>query len=205
VVSAIHRPAGVVLAGGASSRMGGDKASALLDGRPLLAHVLERFAPQVGALAIAGHDSADRFAAFAVPVLTDEGAARRGPLAGIVVGLRFAAREGADCLAVAPTDAPYLPRHFVARLAEARRADEIAVAATVVGAEPLFSLWPIGVVGAVEAALADGRLAVGRLIVGLPHRMVLFDEDEALCFRNLNTPADLADARRGAWTKVASD
>ena len=42
--------AGVVLAGGLSRRMGGgDKSLKQLGGRPMLARVIERLAPQVGA------------------------------------------------------------------------------------------------------------------------------------------------------------
>ncbi len=42
----VGRVAGAVLAGGCSSRMGATKAFALLAGRPLLAHVLDRLRPQ---------------------------------------------------------------------------------------------------------------------------------------------------------------
>ena len=49
--------AGVVLAGGKSSRMGsGDKCFAPLTGKPVLAHVIARFKPQVAALAINAND-----------------------------------------------------------------------------------------------------------------------------------------------------
>jgi len=42
---------GVILAGGRGSRMGGvDKGLQLLHGRPMIAHVLARLAPQVDAL-----------------------------------------------------------------------------------------------------------------------------------------------------------
>lgn len=45
--------AGLILAGGLSRRMGGgDKTLLLLDGRPMLLHVIDRLAPQVGPLAV---------------------------------------------------------------------------------------------------------------------------------------------------------
>ena len=44
---------GIVLAGGMGRRMGGvDKGLVLLDGAPMVAHVIARLAPQVGALVI---------------------------------------------------------------------------------------------------------------------------------------------------------
>jgi molybdopterin-guanine dinucleotide biosynthesis protein A len=40
---------GLILAGGRGSRMGGvDKGLALLDGRPMVSHVLDRLAPRSG-------------------------------------------------------------------------------------------------------------------------------------------------------------
>jgi len=64
--------AGIVLAGGRSSRMGGgDKGLLALSGRPVLAHVLERFRPQVGPLALNANGDAPRFRAFGLPVVAD--------------------------------------------------------------------------------------------------------------------------------------
>ena len=45
--------AGIILAGGLARRMGGgDKAMLSLSGRPLLAHVIDRLAPQVAEIAL---------------------------------------------------------------------------------------------------------------------------------------------------------
>ena len=61
-----------MLAGGRSTRMGGgDKSLQLLGGRPLLAHVLDRLAPQAGAVAISANGDPARFAEFGLPVLPD--------------------------------------------------------------------------------------------------------------------------------------
>ena len=64
--------AGIVLAGGLGTRMGGtDKALMPLAGRPMLAHALARLAPQVPLLAISANGDPARFAAFGLPVLAD--------------------------------------------------------------------------------------------------------------------------------------
>ena len=49
------RPACVILAGGAGRRIGGRKAFVVLGERPLIAHVIDRLAPQVAGMAIKRH------------------------------------------------------------------------------------------------------------------------------------------------------
>ncbi len=114
------KTAGVVLAGGRSTRMGVDKALAPLAGRPLVAHVAARFAPQVDALFLNANGDAARFASLGCAIVADAAAnAGGGPLAGIAAALRYAQSQGAAWLATAPCDAPFLPLDLVARLAAA--------------------------------------------------------------------------------------
>jgi len=76
---------GVVLAGGLARRMGGgDKPLRMLAGRPMLAHVIERLAPQVAAVAINANGDPARFAGFGLPVVPDGMADYPGPLAGVL-------------------------------------------------------------------------------------------------------------------------
>ncbi len=50
---------GAVLAGGQSRRFGSDKALALLDGRPLIAHVIAALAAQTEAVIVCGKEWGD--------------------------------------------------------------------------------------------------------------------------------------------------
>ena len=103
------RPAGLILAGGQSRRMGGgDKALALLGGKPLLRHVVERMAPQVDGLALSVERVSPTLAAFGLPQLADEQPGHRGPLPGLLAGLRHFC-DRADWVLFAPCDAPFLP------------------------------------------------------------------------------------------------
>ena len=64
---------GIVLAGGMGRRMGSvDKGLVPLAGRPMVAHVLARLAPQVGAILVNANQNAERYAAFGHPVVPDE-------------------------------------------------------------------------------------------------------------------------------------
>jgi|KBSMisStandDraft_5_1062788.scaffolds.fasta_scaffold155593_3 molybdopterin-guanine dinucleotide biosynthesis protein A len=64
--------AGVVLAGGNSSRMGGqDKCLAPLAGRAVVAYVIARLEPQVATLALNANVEPSRFAGFGLPIIAD--------------------------------------------------------------------------------------------------------------------------------------
>ena len=61
---------GVLLAGGQSRRMGGgDKGLLPLAGQAMLSHVIDRLAPQVGAIVINANGDPSRFQAFGLPVV----------------------------------------------------------------------------------------------------------------------------------------
>ena len=189
--------AGVILAGGLSSRMGRDKALVDFVGRPMIAHAIERLSPQVASLAISANGDATRFNAFGLPVLPDARADHPGPLAGVLAGLHFAASRDQALLATAPCDAPFAPRDLVARL----RGDDAlpAVARSPEGVEPLFALWPVALLGRVEAALAAGDTSVWRLLAALGAREVAIPAVPAdRWWLNLNAPDDLAAADPGA-------
>lgn len=193
------RVAGMILAGGRSARMGREKALAPLRGRPLIAHVIARFAPQVACLAINANGDPARFAAFGLPVQPDGAPDRPGPLAGVACALAYARQTGADAVAVVPADAPFLPEKLVERL-KARLDDGVqAVCARLpAGIEPLFSLWRIDVEPTILAALAQGEGAPRAALFRLAHRFADFAVGEEQAFANLNTPEDLARAEAAA-------
>ena len=191
--------AGLILAGGLSTRMGREKALVPLAGRPLIAHVAGRLGPQVGRLAINANGDPGRFAALGVAVVADRVGGHPGPLAVPAAGLAWAEGAGARGLATAPADAPFLAETLVAQLsAQMRPGDLAAIAEGPAGLEPLFGLWRVAARGAVEEALAAGERAVHRLLARLPHARVRLAPagDAPDPFLNLNPPEDLAAAER---------
>lgn len=188
--------AGVILAGGLSSRMGVEKALMDFGGAPVIARAIARLAPQVAELAINANGDPARFAGFGPPVIADARADRPGPLAGIAAGLAFAAAHGRDRLVTMPCDAPFAPRDLAARLMAASRGDAIVCARSARGPEPLFALWPVSALARVEAALAHGDLAVHRLAAAIGRVDVDIGNapGEPDWSINLNTPDDLARA-----------
>ena len=160
---------GLLLAGGRATRMGGgDKGLRLLAGRPILDHVIERLRPQLSRLLLNANGDPARFAAYGLPVVGDSPPDFAGPLAGVLAGLEWAAREAPDCplLLSAPTDAPFLPRDLVRRLWAGREAEgaDIAMAASGGRTHPVVGLWPVALAPALRHALVDGGDAQGRYL-----------------------------------------
>jgi molybdopterin-guanine dinucleotide biosynthesis protein A len=171
--------------------MGGvDKGLIELDGRALVAHVIERLAPQVGELVINANQNRDRYAAFGYPVVADVIPDFAGPLAGL-----HAAMAGATTpyIVTSPCDSPFLPADLVARLALALAATplDLAVARTFDQPHPVFSLVRTDVRPHLEAFLRGGGRKIDAWYATLRVADVRFD-DEADAFRNINTAAELA-------------
>ena len=182
---------GVVLAGGQGSRMGGvDKGLQPFRGRPMVAHVLERLAPQVGAILVNANRNAEAYGAFGHRVIADEIAGFAGPLAGFERGL---AHARTPYVVTVPCDSPFLPQDLVARLGAALEAQDaqLAVAKTGDQAHPVFSLMRRDVHASLESFLASGQRKIDRWYGALRVVEVAFD-DEADAFLNINTREELA-------------
>ena len=180
---------GLILAGGQGQRLGGkDKGLVLLKNRPLITHVIERFAPQVGQLAISANRNLSKYERFNLPVLTDASDTFEGPLAGILAGLRWCSDE---YLAIAACDSPLLPSDLVSNLFTAMTCDEsdIAVASADGKRQPVFAILKSYLAESLAAFLATGDRKIGRWYDSQPISYVEFDDARA--FTNINTARDL--------------
>ncbi|MEW6514612.1 MAG: molybdenum cofactor guanylyltransferase MobA [Pseudomonadota bacterium] len=181
---------GLILAGGEGRRMGGaDKGLLDYRGKPLVAHVVERLAPQVDALLISANRNLEDYMDFGYPVVTDASNERLGPLAGIEAGLRACETPW---LVACPCDCPQLPLDLVVRLmAAAKERDaKLAVATTAAGIQPTFLLCRRELLPVLGAALRAGE----RRVRGWCHcqRAVEVLFPDAAAFANFNTPDALA-------------
>jgi len=184
---------GIVLAGGQGRRMGGiDKGWVELAGKPMIAHVLARFAPQVATVLINANQNAERYAVFGHPVVADEVGGFAGPLAGLHAGLTVARTVYA---ATVPCDSPFLPLDLVARLMAALVAKDaqLAVARTFAQPHPVFCAVRRDLLPHLAAFLAGGGRKIDAWYATLAVAEVAFD-DEADSFRNINTSDELAQA-----------
>lgn len=196
--------AGLILAGGRSSRMGGtDKTLLELGGRPLTRLALDRLRPQVGQIAINTNASPALFASFGVDIVSDTIAGYQGPLAGILAGMEWAASQSdvTHILSVAG-DTPFFPEDLAERLAARAVAGRVAVASSNGRVHPTFALWPVSLREALAAFLESGDTRrvmtfleqAGLDVVDFPVAQRGFTEVDP--FFNINTPEDLAQAAR---------
>lgn len=188
---------GLVLAGGRGSRMENiDKGLQLFDGKPLIVHVIQRFAPQVDKLIISANRNLEIYRQFDAPVYLDELSGFVGPLAGLQTGLRHC---HTPFLAAVPCDAPFLPHDLIARLGDALTAQNADLAFAVTGkgemrrAQPVFTLLKTSLLPHLTAYLEAGHRKVQAWHASLKVVEVYFENESD--FRNINTLEDLHNAR----------
>jgi len=196
----MDRIAGIILAGGRSTRMGGgDKGLRLLSGRTMLRHVIDRLRPQVEAMAINANGDPARFAVFDLPVLPDP-LPDLGPLGGVLAGLSWAAERESSHIATVACDTPFFPPDFVERLQlAAAGTDRIVQSASGGRTHPTFALWPVSVAEDLEGFLRREGPSSVRAFAGDRHAAMLVDFpiDGGLDpFFNINTRDDLEKAER---------
>lgn len=182
---------GIVLAGGLGRRMGGvDKGLRQLRGRPMVAWVLERFAPQVQEIIINANQNADHYASFGHRVAPDRIGGFAGPLAGLHCGLGMATHP---LVATVPCDSPFLPLDLVSRLKQALIADDaqLCVARTGEQAQPVFCLCRRDVLSHLTKFLESGGRKIDLWYSTLSVVEVGFD-DQREAFSNINTPQELS-------------
>lgn len=205
----MRRSAGIVLAGGRSSRMGSPKAGLEWHGSTLLRRT-------VGILARLGPVAVVRAAGQALPSLpagvqvVDDPREGLGPLQGIAAGLAAVA-DLAEFAFVCSTDLPFLHPAFVRRILGA--AETAAPPADVVlpvargFAQPLAAGYRTALAPLAEQLVARGRLRPGYLFeqcavlrldeVTLAADPLLIALDPGLdSLMNVNTPADYLLARQ---------
>lgn len=192
----VEKIAGVILAGGAGSRMGGaNKALVRLGGKPLIERAIATFSPQVGHLAISVHDQTDGLERYAFPLLADDAGERSGPTAGLRAALRWAAdKKGSKWLALAPVDAPFLPSDFVSTLIAAAERNNARAAFAAAGERfhPTVSAWSMRASSDFTRLLDEGLLALRDILRKVDATRVRFEDEAA--FMNVNTPEDIGAA-----------
>jgi len=197
--------AGLVLAGGLSSRFGSPKSEAILEGATLLEHVLTTMREPCSRVAVVLAPEQE------VPIsvrgtditIVRDATTHDGPLAGLLAGL---GAIGEGWTFVASCDAPLLRAELLQLLAERRTPGAQVVFAEVGGVrQPLPCLVSVEALPALRAVFEAGERRIRRALAGVPfvtvpEAEVRHADPDLLSFRNVNTRDDLraleADLRR---------
>ncbi len=187
-------PLGVVLAGGAATRMGGAKMTAVLSGRPLIAWPVAALGAILDEIIVVAKRDTP-LPPLAVP-LSIEPYEPRHPFAGVVHALSEAAGRpvivcAGDLPLVTPADVRALVEAPGGRAAVARSGDRL---------QPLLARYEAAALAALAAALpaapaAAAARALDPIEIDVP----------AISLLNVNTQADLAAAEQalaGRWRRA---
>lgn len=194
---AARRPAfpdctGVIVAGGAASRLGGSPKGLLrVAGEPIAARTLRLFSELFADSLIVSND-ADAYAGLGARVVPDVVAGKGAP-GGLHSSLTFASTPWVFTVAC---DMPLLSREPIAWLA-ARRDGARAVAVVWKGRlEPLHAFWSRACLPVLDEALRTGDPSLWAIATAAGSRFVNDDEwrevdPDGRAFTNVNTPEDL--------------
>lgn len=191
-------PIGVVLAGGAGRRIGGDKAAVALHGRPLVAYPLRAMQAVLAEVVVVAKADSELPPLPGVPVWT-EPAEPRHPLVGIVHALERATPppglgEPARAVLVCAGDLPFADPEVLELVAHADARGAPAVVPRAGGrVQPLLARYEPAALAPLAAALARRPVPSLTAAVDALGPRVL-DVDDERSFFNVNAPEDLLTA-----------
>ena len=196
----MNKPAGVILAGGRSSRMGVTRKALLeLKGQPLIRHVIDRLEDRLDPLLLSCESETSDFDSYGLTIVPDLLPDYRGPLTGLYSALQYLCDEGQNNgLVLCPCDAPFLPDNLVRILLDADQSDhKPVIAISYQGVlQPTFSLWQNHHLPIIrQAVVEEGRGGLKHLLTSLPHKVVEWTTEEPSPFFNVNTPQELQSAK----------
>ncbi|MDQ7005179.1 MAG: molybdenum cofactor guanylyltransferase [Ghiorsea sp.] len=182
----------VILTGGESQRMGADKAMVLLDGKPLLTHVLEQITPLFSQVLLSVHQlrSDVQYQTYKQVVDDAEG---RGPMLGIKRGLE---EVTTDWVFVMACDMPFVCTALIQALAKQRASFDAVVPYALDRPQPLFGFYAKTCLPKMEARMQQGQRSMMRLLAELdtyvmPDQQVQQIDPELKSLMSLDTVEDV--------------
>ncbi|KLA24306.1 MULTISPECIES: molybdenum cofactor guanylyltransferase [Bacillus cereus group] len=191
--------AGIVLAGGMSSRFGEPKALASWQGSTFIEHILKVMTRTLQEVVVISHsDIKERVEQLVqVPVIEDIPHYKgNGPLAGIVAGMEYIE---ADWYAIMPCDAPNISQEWFIILLEQTSNEYDAVVPIINGRkQPLLAAYHNRVKEKIYALLQDEKRSMGQLLSQCNVKYVAGEDVQANAdwFMNVNTKEEYVQAQK---------
>ena len=185
---------GIILAGGAASRLGGvNKALQHYRGKPLITYPLSVLAQTCSEIIISANKDLEQLSAFGCPTVTDQTKGFQGPLEGIKASTPSSA---AKYFLILACDMPHIEPEQIAPLQRVLTSNQSLDAALYCTHES----WQPGLMaitaGAAQSLHIDWPLENRSLKAWLGHlNTEVIPEARSELFANLNRPADFGTAR----------
>lgn len=186
---------GLILAGGLARRMGGkDKGLVEIEGRPMIAYIIDALSPQVDSILINANRNISTYESYGYEVISDQLENFQGPLAGMASGLKHC---HTDYIATVPCDGPVLPENYADILMDAATLAKSPISVGFDGErlQPVYALIHRDLLDDLNNYLASGERKIDRWYD--KHNFV--KANFSFCkemFTNINTPEDVQAASK---------
>jgi molybdopterin-guanine dinucleotide biosynthesis protein A len=175
--------------------MGKDKGSLILDGKPMIIHILDEIKDIADEIVIVLRDEKQikNYSEILkenniIRIVTDK-SKDQGPLIGILTGLSNIKSEQAQIL---PCDSPFISRNFILKMFEIMKCSNFDTVVPIWDdghIEPLHSIYNKNIITLIEELIKEGKRDVNSLITQLNAKFVDVEEldKSKLSFQNINT------------------
>ena len=181
----------IIIAGGASKRMGSDKRTVKLGGKSLAQHTLDLAMQLSDDIVVSCNIQIPEFEEYlVVPDRTPGG----GPAEGLISALPHIQYPNAITLSV---DMPFITTGLVRRLLDRHQTREVTFFTFKGKMQPFPAIVPAGLHAAVEHAYANKISSLKGLLASVPYRAIpVSPVKEQELFLNVNSENDLKKARQ---------
>ena len=174
----------IILAGGESSRMGQDKGLMLLDGKPMIQHIIEAVESIVDDIIIIAHHNG--YESFGYPVYQDL-IKNKGPLGGIYTGLHYSSSKKNIVLSC---DVPLLTKKLIQLLIKESEGFDVTVPINNGEIHPLIAVYSSSCIAVFKKELEKGHLKVKEALEKVNLNVVDTNQVDRQIFTNINSKDD---------------
>jgi len=179
-----------ITAGGKSTRMGQEKGTMLLDGKPMIQHLTDMLRENGFPLTtiIANRRGYEHFGCKVAQDIVPD----KGPMGALHTAFHYAEKSHVLLLSC---DMPFLPAAAVGRLVHAMKNEQVTAAQIMTKINPLCAFYHCSLKQKVATCIQENKLKMQAMIVQTLYRTVTMDdlaEKFPWCFINFNEPKDLA-------------
>jgi molybdopterin-guanine dinucleotide biosynthesis protein A len=189
----------IILCGGRSRRMGRDKGSMLLKGKPMVLHVLDAISDVADEIILVLRetqqikDYKNLLEPYESLKIVEDKIKDKGPLVGILTGLSNINSEYAQIL---PCDSPFISKNFVLKMFETMETDNFDAVVPIWDdghIEPLHSIYKKKTINVIEDLIKKEIKDVNSLIRNLNVKYVDVEklDKTTLSFKNINAIKDI--------------